>query len=218
MTRTHPPARTARRLRPLLLLGPVVAIALLAVAISAPRSDSSSASPSAADGSSVDLAPPAQPSRGDGDDADDGDGRLADGVTVFDDVAALANLDPGLLAALRLAATDAGDEGIAFMLNSGWRSPEYQDELLREAIAEYGSAEEAARWVATAGTSPHVSGDAVDLGQVDAVDWLSQHGAAYGLCQVYDNEPWHWELRPDAVTSGCPATYADPTEDPRMRR
>jgi hypothetical protein len=39
---------------------------------------------------------------------------------------------------------------------------------------------------------------------------------AYGLCQSYGNEPWHYELRPDAVDDGCPPIYADPTEDPRM--
>ncbi len=43
-------------------------------------------------------------------------------------------------------------------------------------------------------------------------------GAEYGLCQIYANEPWHYELRPDAVEVGCPALYADPTEDPRMQR
>jgi LAS superfamily LD-carboxypeptidase LdcB len=72
--------------------------------------------------------------------------------------------------------------------------------------------------VATPETSAHVSGDAVDVGPADATAWLSEHGADYGLCQIYDDEPWHYELRPDAVDDGCPVRYADPTEDPRMRR
>ena len=109
-------------------------------------------------------------------------------------------------------------DGIEFVVNSGWRSPEYQDQLFQEAIAEYGSPEEAARWVATAATSPHVSGAAVDIGQEDATAWLSEHGAEYGLCQIYSNEPWHYELRPEAIEHGCPAAYADPTEDPRMQQ
>jgi LAS superfamily LD-carboxypeptidase LdcB len=104
-----------------------------------------------------------------------------------------------------------------FRVNSGWRSPEYQDELLREAIEEYGSEEEAARWVATAETSPHVSGDAIDITLRKAREWLSEHGADYGLCQIYRNEPWHYELRPEAIDDGCPRMYANPTEDPRMR-
>ena len=41
---------------------------------------------------------------------------------------------------------------------------------------------------------------------------------AYGLCQIYDNESWHYELRPEAIDRGCPPMYADPTHDPRMQR
>jgi zinc D-Ala-D-Ala carboxypeptidase len=147
------------------------------------------------------------------------DGVVPDGVTVFDDeFPAVAELDPGLLKALRRAAKDAADDRITFYVNSGWRSREYQNQLLREAISKYGSEKEAARWVATADTSPHVSGDAVDIGPTAAAAWLSKHGAEYGLCQIYRNEPWHYELRPDAANSGCPRMYADPTHDPRMQK
>jgi D-alanyl-D-alanine carboxypeptidase len=147
------------------------------------------------------------------------DGDVPDGVTVFDDeVPAVTRLDPDLLAALRRAATDAAGQGVTFYVTSGWRSPEYQDRLLREAVAEYGSAQEAARWVATADTSPHVHGVAIDVGRWNAMEWLSAHGVDYGLCQIYRNEPWHYELRPDAVGGRCPAMYADPTHDPRMQR
>jgi zinc D-Ala-D-Ala carboxypeptidase len=147
------------------------------------------------------------------------DGALPDGVTVFDDqYPGVANLDPDLLQALREAATDAADDGVEFYVNSGWRSPEYQNQLLREAVSKYGSEEEAARWVATADTSAHVSGDAVDIGRFDATAWLSEHGAHYGLCQIYRNESWHYELRPEATSRGCPRMYADPTHDPRMQR
>jgi hypothetical protein len=146
------------------------------------------------------------------------DGAVPDGVTVFDDaIPGVAKLDPALLGALRQAATDAKDDGVEFVVDSGWRSPEYQERLLQEAISEYGSEAEAARWVASADTSAHVSGDAIDLGR-DAAAWLSEHGAAYGLCQIYGNESWHYELRPEAVDHGCPPTYADPTQDPRMQR
>jgi len=146
------------------------------------------------------------------------DGVLPDSVTVFDGgYAGVAHLDPGLLRALRKAATDADDEGVELFVNSGWRSPEYQDRLLRDAVSTYGSEQEAARWVATAETSPHVSGEAVDIGPAAARAWLSGRGAAYGLCEVYGNEPWHYELRPQAVDHGCPTVYPDPTRDPRMR-
>jgi D-alanyl-D-alanine carboxypeptidase len=147
------------------------------------------------------------------------DGAVPDGLTVFDDEhPTVANLDPALLRAVRQAATDAASDGIVFYVDSGWRSPKYQEQLLDEAISKYGSEQEAARWVATPNTSAHVSGDAVDLGSIDATAWLSEHGAKYGLCQIYSNEPWHYELRPKAIDHGCPATYADPTHDPRMQQ
>jgi zinc D-Ala-D-Ala carboxypeptidase len=147
------------------------------------------------------------------------DGAVPAGTTVFDDdLPAVANLDPALLGALRQAAMDAAGDGVEFFVTSGWRSPEYQEQLLQEAVSEYGSEEEAARWVATPDTSPHVSGDAVDVGPDDATAWLSEHGAEYGLCRIYGNEPWHYELRPEAIDHGCPPMYADPTQDPRMQQ
>jgi hypothetical protein len=145
------------------------------------------------------------------------DGALPSRTTVFDDaVPGVAKLDADLRGALRRAATNAADDGVELIVDSGWRSARYQAHLLREAVAKYGSEAEAARWVATPETSAHVSGDAVDIGPAGAA-WLSGHGAAYGLCRIYGNEPWHSELRPDAFDRGCPPTYADPTHDPRMQ-
>jgi len=147
------------------------------------------------------------------------DGAVPDGTTVFDDgIPGVANLDADLLRALRQAATDAADDGVEFFVDSGWRSAEYQEHLLHEAVLTYGSEKEAARWVAGPNTSAHVSGDAVDIGPFNAAAWLSEHGAEYGLCQIYGNEPWHYELRPEAVDHRCPPMYADPTHDPRMQR
>jgi D-alanyl-D-alanine carboxypeptidase len=147
------------------------------------------------------------------------DGALPDGVTVFDgEYPGVANLDPALLQALREAAMDAADDGIEIQVNSGWRSPEYQEQLLREAVSEYGSEEEAARWVATANTSAHLSGDAVDIGPFDATAWLSEYGAHYGLCQIYRNESWHYELRPEATSRGCPPMPAGPTHNLGMQQ
>jgi D-alanyl-D-alanine carboxypeptidase len=145
------------------------------------------------------------------------DGEVPDGVTVFDDeYPAVANLDPAFLRALQQAATDAGGDGVKFYVNSGWRSEKYQEQLFEQAVSKYGSEAKAAQWVARPGTSAHESGDAVDIGPDDAAAWLSEHGAEHGLCQIYSNEPWHYELRPDAIDHGCPPTYADPTHDPRM--
>jgi D-alanyl-D-alanine carboxypeptidase len=207
---SSPSARTAvRRRRSVLVV--VLAILLAGIASAAIIGGQTAAVSSSA--AALLAATGADPAPANG----SSEGEVPDGVTVFDDaVPAVVNLDPDLLDALRRAARDASAEGITFYVNSGWRSAGYQDQLLDDAIAEYGSAAEAARWVATADTSPHVTGDAIDIGQWDATTWLSEHGAEYGLCQIYANESWHYELRPEAVDGGCPAMYADPTDDPRM--
>jgi LAS superfamily LD-carboxypeptidase LdcB len=81
---------------------------------------------------------------------------------VFDEKSpAVTHLDPDLLRALRQAARDAAEHQVEIVINSGWRSPEYQQRLFRQAVSKYGSKEKAARWVATADTSSHVSGHAV---------------------------------------------------------
>ena len=139
------------------------------------------------------------------------------GLSVFDDAPAVSRLDADLLAALRSAASDAAAEGVRVPVNSGWRSARLQQQLLDDAVDQYGSREEAARWVATPDTSAHVTGDAVDVGGWEATAWLSRHGAAYGLCQTYANESWHFELRSRAPEEGCPAPFPDPTFDPRLQ-
>lgn len=210
------PARPTRRTwnRRIRVAGLLVVIAALAAALGyqLPASSSSTASST--------IAHPSTPFRSEHRRAlGEADGAVPDGTTVFDDeVPGVANLDSDLLGALRRAATDAADDGVKFYVDSGWRSPEYQERLLRQAISKYGSEEEATRWVATPNTSAHVSGDAVDIGPSGAAAWLSEHGAAYGLCRIYGNEPWHYELRPEAIAHGCPPVYADPTHDPRMQR
>lgn len=147
------------------------------------------------------------------------DGRLPDGTTAFDDdQPGVVRIEHQLLAALRDAARDAAEDGITIVVNSGWRSASYQQDLLDDAVAKYGSEEAAARWVATPQTSPHVSGHAVDVGPREATDWLAEHGASYGLCRTYANEPWHFELRREAVGGHCPQPYDDPTQDPRLQQ
>jgi len=188
---TNEPARTAaRRIRSTILAVLVFVSATLLVVVIGPSLASSSSAASA-----------------------------RRGLTVFDERSpAVTKLDPDLRRALRQAARDAAQYRVEIVVNSGWRSPEYQKRLLRQAVSEYGSEASAARWVATADTSSHVSGHAVDIGPSRAIAWLATHGAKYRLCQIYRNEPWHYELRPEAVDDGCPSMYADPRHDPRMRQ
>jgi hypothetical protein len=205
-----------RRIRAAGALG-VVAVIAVALGWQLPSSSSTAAPPNQV----LPEEPPRLPAdaRRDRPDAlGEGGGAVPEGTTVFDEhVPGVANLDPALLEALRRATADAAAAGVALVVDSGWRSPAYQERLLHEAVWKYGSEEEAARWVASPTTSAHVSGDAVDIGPSDAATWLSDHGAAYGLCRIYGNEPWHYELRPEAVDHGCPPTYADAAHDPRMR-
>jgi len=207
------PARTTTRRSRIRRIG-VAGLLVVIAAIAAALGDQSLASSSSTASSPIDVL------RGEHRGAlGEADGAVPDGTTVFDDgIPGVAKLDPALLGALRQAANDAAGDGVEFVVNSGWRSPEYEEQLRHEAVSKYGSAKAAARWVATPSTSPHVSGDAVDIGPFDATAWLSAHGAKYGLCQIYGNEPWHYELRPEAIDHGCPPMYADPTHDPRMQR
>ncbi|MCS5732906.1 M15 family metallopeptidase [Herbiconiux daphne] len=139
------------------------------------------------------------------------DGYIPDGDTVAltDDVPAVTRLDPALRAALtsaEAAAAADGDGDVRFTLVDGWRSDRYQQFLFDRAVDRYGDADEAARWVKTPAESKHVSGQAVDIATADAMDWLNRFGAPFGLCQVYANEAWHFEL---AAVDGRPDQLPD---------
>ena len=153
---------TARRISRILVAGLLVVIAALAAALGERLLASSSATAASPTGipRSEQPRPQLPPRQAVGEAAspidiprgehrgalDAADGVIPDDTTVFDDeIPGVANLDPALLGALRHAATDAADDGVKFFVTSGWRSPAYQDQLLREAISEYGSETEAAR-------------------------------------------------------------------------
>jgi len=122
--------------------------------------------------------------------------------------ATIRRLDPALLDALTSATADARADGVTLIVNSGWRSRAHQQRLFEEAVRTYGSEGEARRYVSTPDASAHVTGDALDIGPTEAAEWLSRHGSAYGLCQVFANEIWHYEL---ATTRGgeCPEMLPD---------
>lgn len=142
------------------------------------------------------------------------EGLIPEGTLVTPDddhVPAIARMDPALLDALREAATDAAADGIPyFPVTSGWRTEAYQRWLFDDAVERYGSEEVARQYVATPDRSPHVTGDAVDIGSLDAQLWLIEHGSRYGLCQTYANERWHFELATEPG-GACPEMKADAT-------
>ena len=127
-------------------------------------------------------------------------GWLPDGVTLSPfDVAnpIVGSLDPALLGAIQDAARKAAAENIDIQINSGWRSRGFQQRLYDDAVRAYGSADIASQFVASADTSKHVEGKAVDIAPVEADKWLIAHGRQFGLCQIYANEIWHFELAVD---------------------
>ncbi|MFD9741580.1 M15 family metallopeptidase [Umezawaea sp. NPDC059074] len=142
--------------------------------------------------------------------ASDEDGVVPDGgVSVLAaDHVAIHRLNLNLLTALRHADVDARRDGVELKVTSGWRSHKYQERLLDEAVVTYGSLAEARKHVNSVDRSTHVSGDAVDIGPTASDDWLIQHGAAYGLCQAYANEMWHFELL-TSPGGQCPAPLTD---------
>lgn len=138
------------------------------------------------------------------------DGYIPDGesVALTDDVPAVTRLVPRLRSALDRAAASAAHRNVTFTIADGWRSERYQQYLFDRAVVKYGSTSEAERWVKPGDQSKHVRGEAVDIATADAMDWLNRFGAEYGLCQIYANEAWHFELAADA-DGNCPAQLTD---------
>ncbi|MBO0678689.1 M15 family metallopeptidase [Mycolicibacterium sp. S2-37] len=127
-------------------------------------------------------------------------GYLPDGdaLTAFDVTnPVIGRIDPALLTAVQKATEAAAAEGITVVVNSGWRSAGFQQRLFDDGVRTYGSPEAAREFVASPETSMHVQGRAVDVGGPDAAAWMSRNGPRFGLCQVYANELWHYELTAD---------------------
>lgn len=142
-----------------------------------------------------------------------GDGSIDDenGIAVDADHAAITGLAPELRDAVQAAAARAAEEGVELRVTSGWRSAELQRTLLSDAIGTYGDESEARRWVDTPERSKHVTGDAIDIGGLEAALWVGQYGSEFGLCQTYANESWHYELSTEPGGE-CPAMLDDSSE------
>lgn len=99
-------------------------------------------------------------------------------------------------------------EGLVLVVTGGWRSRAHQQRLLDEAVTRNGTPEEALRWVTRPSESRPVTGQAVDVGPPGAARWLERHRAVFGLCRVFDNEPWHLKL-PTEPGGTCLARLPD---------
>lgn len=91
-------------------------------------------------------------------------------------------------------------------VTSAFRSPEVQAKLWQDALAKYGSPEEARKWVAPPGKSQHNHGNAADLKYLspEAQAWAHDNASKYGLSFPLSNENWHIELA--TARGGNPAT------------
>ena len=129
-------------------------------------------------------------------------------------VGRMQQLTPQAAAKWQQMVEAAAQSGVRLLIVSGYRSFEYQAELIRKKIAAGQSIEEILTVSAAPGYSQHHTGTAVDIATPgsrplteefeasDAFEWLSQYAAEYGFSMTYprDNafgfifEPWHWAL------------------------
>jgi len=139
-----------------------------------------------------------------------GDDEAGDDARVEAVVAELtaAGIDPELARRYARADAAAAAEGVDLVITSGRRTAAEQQRLVDDAVARYGSLAEARRWVLPPDRSAHVTGHAIDVGRTEGALWLGQHGQAFGLCRVYANEIWHFELLPDGAER-CPVLLPD---------
>jgi LAS superfamily LD-carboxypeptidase LdcB len=105
----------------------------------------------------------------------------------------------------------AKEEGIAMIIDSGYRSAWYQKKIYKRLMDKGKTFDEVARYVAPPGYSEHMLGLAVDFVPsnwqfVDSpvYQWLKEHGGEFGFSESYpeissDNRPWepsHWRYHP----------------------
>ena len=129
-------------------------------------------------------------------------------------VGRMQQLTPEAAAKWQQMVEAAANDGIRLLIVSGYRSCEYQAELIRKKITAGQSIEEILKVSAAPGYSQHHTGTAVDIATPgsrplteefetsDAFQWLTQNAAECGFSMTYprDNsygfifEPWHWAL------------------------
>jgi D-alanyl-D-alanine carboxypeptidase len=107
-----------------------------------------------------------------------------------------------------------GNDGIRLLIVSGFRSFEYQAQLIRRKLATGQTIGEILRVNAAPGFSQHHTGTAIDVASPGsrplteefedsaAFRWLLENAGRFGFSMTYprDNpwgfvyEPWHWSL------------------------
>ena len=130
-------------------------------------------------------------------------------------VGRMQRLTPEAAARWQQMVEAAGTDGIRLLIVSGFRSFQYQAELIRNKLSRGEVIEDILTVNAAPGFSQHHTGAAVDIAtpgsrpltedfeHSDAFRWLSEHGQAHGFSMTYprDNpfgfiyEPWHWAVQ-----------------------
>ncbi len=129
-------------------------------------------------------------------------------------VGKMQRLSPRAAASWQKMLEAAAGDGIRLLIVSGFRSIEYQAELLRAKLSAGLSIEKILQVSAAPGYSQHHTGDAIDIAtpgsrplteefeSSEAFEWLQKDANNYGFSMSYprDNvhgiiyEPWHWSL------------------------
>ena len=143
----------------------------------------------------------------------------------YADATELVDVGPNLVGRMqRLTPTAAGqwaamttaaeEDGLRLLLVSGFRSFDYQAELIRNKLAAGQLIGDILRVNAAPGFSQHHTGQAVDIATpgsrpltedfetTEAFAWLTENAVGFGFSMTYprDNpdgfvyEPWHWSL------------------------
>ena len=123
--------------------------------------------------------------------------------------------EPALSAAIRLIESAADDNVLLYPI-SGFRSLDYQAELIQKKLQRGIALETIMRVNALPGYSEHHTGEALDLGtsaetdletqfeETRAFEWLAKHAHEFRFTLSYPRdhaygfiyEPWHWRYMP----------------------
>ena len=129
-------------------------------------------------------------------------------------VGRMQRLSPTAAAQWQQMVEAAANDGIRLLIVSGFRSFEYQADLIRNKLDSGQNIDEILKTSAAPGYSQHHTGNAIDIATPgsrplteefetsDAFAWLGENAKTYKFSMTYgrDNphgiiyEPWHWSL------------------------
>lgn len=132
-------------------------------------------------------------------------------------VGRMQRLTPEAAARWQQMVEQASDAGVRLLIVSGFRSFEYQAQLIRNKIDSGQTIEEILQVNAAPGFSQHHTGAAIDIAapgsrplteefaDSNAFKWLTDNGLQFGFSMTYPPgnrygfiyEPWHWAQNPD---------------------